>query len=296
MLEMQPPQGLGDKLRALGKLKSLADSRPKTVSQRALPGGRARAARPRHAADPDLLARRRRPVHHAALGVHEGSAHGRPQRRHVPAAEVRRDLDRPALADPQGRRRRLARRRGAHGGRDLDRQRPDHGLRGLLPGAQARRRDDGRGLPARQAGRDGAVQDRRPAGAGARGDRARGLLRARRAGRRGAVRRPHRLLHARRAVPGAAPDRHDDAPRRDLPEHPRRPAAGRGRVARQGHRAPLPARAAHHAPRARRLRPAGRGRVPQLLHRLDPQGLSRATRARSCTRSGARGCCRSRRW
>ena len=33
MLEMQPPQGMGDKLRALGKLKSLADSRAKTVSK-----------------------------------------------------------------------------------------------------------------------------------------------------------------------------------------------------------------------------------------------------------------------
>ena len=33
VLEMQPPQGLGDKVRALGKLKSLADSRPKTVSR-----------------------------------------------------------------------------------------------------------------------------------------------------------------------------------------------------------------------------------------------------------------------
>ncbi len=33
VLEMQPPQGMGDKLRALGKLKSLADSRAKTVSK-----------------------------------------------------------------------------------------------------------------------------------------------------------------------------------------------------------------------------------------------------------------------
>ena len=31
VLEMTPPEGLADKLRALGKLKSLADSRPKTV-------------------------------------------------------------------------------------------------------------------------------------------------------------------------------------------------------------------------------------------------------------------------
>jgi 4-hydroxy-3-polyprenylbenzoate decarboxylase len=31
VLEMTPPEGIGDKIRALGKLKSLADSRPKTV-------------------------------------------------------------------------------------------------------------------------------------------------------------------------------------------------------------------------------------------------------------------------
>ena len=41
------------------KLKSIADSRPKTVAPRRLPGGRAdrRRRRPRPAADPDLLAR-----------------------------------------------------------------------------------------------------------------------------------------------------------------------------------------------------------------------------------------------
>jgi len=33
VLEMQPPEGLVDKVRALQKLKSLADSRPKTVSR-----------------------------------------------------------------------------------------------------------------------------------------------------------------------------------------------------------------------------------------------------------------------
>ena len=31
VLEMTPPEGIGDKIRALGKLKSLADARPKTV-------------------------------------------------------------------------------------------------------------------------------------------------------------------------------------------------------------------------------------------------------------------------
>ena len=66
VLEMQPPEGLVDKVRALQKLKSLADSRPEVGLARALPGGRARPAQPGVAAGDDLLARRRRPVHHAA--------------------------------------------------------------------------------------------------------------------------------------------------------------------------------------------------------------------------------------
>ena len=57
----------------------------------------------------------------------------------------------------------------------------------------------------------------------------------------GPVRRPHRLLHARRAVPRLPRDRDDDAPRRDLPVDRRRQAAAGGRVARQGDRADLPA-------------------------------------------------------
>ena len=65
-----------------------------------------------------------------------------------------------------------------------------------------------------------------------------------RADRRGAVRRPHRLLHAGRAVPGLPRDRDHDAPRRDLPVDRRRQAAAGGCVARQGDRADLPARRA----------------------------------------------------
>ena len=58
----------------------------------------------------------------------------------------------------------------------------------------------------------------------------------------GAVRRPHRLLHGRRAVPRLPRDGDDDAARRDLPVDRRRQAAAGGRVARQGDRADLPAR------------------------------------------------------
>ena len=64
---------------------------------------------------------------------------------------------------------------------------------------------------------------------------------------RGAVRRPHRLLHRRRAVPGLPRDRDDDAARRDLPVDRRRQAAAGGRVARQGDRADLPAGGADDA-------------------------------------------------
>ena len=91
--------------------------------------------------------------------------------------------------------------------------------------------------------------------------------------RRGALRRPHRLLHAGRAVPGLPPDRDDDAARRDLPVDRRRQAAAGGRLAREGDRADLPAGDPRLGARDRRLRPARRGRVPQLRDRLDPQDL-----------------------
>ena len=68
VLEMQPPQGLVDKVRGLKKLKSIADSLPKTVSRGAsqeivLTGDE---VEPRPAPDPALLARRPGAVHHAA--------------------------------------------------------------------------------------------------------------------------------------------------------------------------------------------------------------------------------------
>ena len=277
VLELQPPQGMGDKIRALGKLKSLADSRAKTVSKGPVPGGRARAAGSRPPADPHLLAGRRRPLHHAAVGLHQGPAHRRAQRRHVPAAEVRRDLDGPALADPQGRRRRLARRaRAAWRSRSRSAAIPITAYAGSCPAPKH-------------------VDELMVAG----------FLRG----------KPVELVQCKTVdlqVPARAEivlegycergELADEGPFGDhtgyyTPAEPfpvlrltcmtmRRdaiypsilvgPAAGRGRLAGQGHGAPLPARPAHHAARARRLRPAGRRGLPQLLHRLDPQGLSRS--------------------
>ena len=92
---------------------------------------------------------------------------------------------------------------------------------------------------------------------------------------RRAVRRPHRLLHGARAVPGLPRRRDHDAARRDLPVDRRRQAARRGCVARQGDRAALPAGDPDERPGDRRLRPPGRRCVPQLLPRLDPQELPR---------------------
>ena len=160
------------------------------------------------------------------------------------------------------------------------------------PLPEAHRRAHARRLPARRAGRAGALQDGRPRGAGPVRDRDRGLHREGRAARRGPVRRPHGLLHAGRAVPGRPRHvRHAQA-RPDLPVDHRRRAAAGGRVAGEGNRAPVPARGPDDAARGGRLRPAVHGRVPQPRHRLDQEGVSRATRARSCTRSGARASCR----
>ena len=75
VLEMQPPEGLREKIQGLKKLKSIADSRPEGRLEGRLPGDRAHRRRGRHHAppDPDLLAGRPGAVHHAAGGDHEGS-------------------------------------------------------------------------------------------------------------------------------------------------------------------------------------------------------------------------------
>ena len=133
-----------------------------------------------------------------------------------------------------------------------------------------------RRVPARRAGRDGRLPDRAAAGAGARADRAGGLPGAGRAAARGPVRRPHRLLHPGRAVPGAARRGDDHAARPGLPLDRHLEAAAGGPRPRQGHRADLPAAAQAADPGHRRLRPAGGRGLPQLRDRVDPQALPEA--------------------
>ena len=78
VLEMQPPQGLREKVQGLKKLKSIADSRPKDRLEGRLPGDRAHGRRGGHhaAPDPDVLARRPGAVHHPAGGDYEGPGTG----------------------------------------------------------------------------------------------------------------------------------------------------------------------------------------------------------------------------
>ena len=210
-----------------------------------MPGGLLRGGRrrPRPAPDPALLAGRPGAVHHAAGGDHEGPEDGRPQRRHVPDAGDRPALDLHALADAQGRARRPARGRGrAHPGRGRDRARSRHRVLGERPAPEAHRRAHARGFPARRAGRARALQDRPPRGARQRRDRPRGTRLEGRRRHRGPVRRPHRLLLARGGVPHLPDLGADHAARRDLRLDRRRQASCRGRLARQGDRADLPAR------------------------------------------------------
>ncbi len=112
------------------------------------------------------------------------------------------------------------------------------------------------GLPEGRARRARPGEDGRPGGARERGNRPRGDHRTRRPDERGALRRPHRLLHPGRGVPRLPPDGDHHAPRRDLSLDRRRPAAAGGRLARQGHGAHLPAGGEDERPGDRRLRPA----------------------------------------
>ena len=84
-----PPTGIGDKLRALGKLAGVARAQPKTVSRG-------------QAADHQVLADGRGPLHHVSPCDKPRPGDGQAQRGHLPDAGVRRQDDGDALADAQG--------------------------------------------------------------------------------------------------------------------------------------------------------------------------------------------------
>ena len=170
-----------------------------------------------------------------------------------------------------------------HGGRRRARHRPDHHLRGLGAASQAHRRDHGRGLPARPPGRDGALQDRRPqvpanAEIVLEGYCERGELRDEgpfgdHTGYYTPVDR-FPVLHLT-----AMTMRRDAIYPSILVGPPPMEDAWLGKAT---ERLFLPAIRTDRAG-DRRLRPPRRRRLPQRLHRLDPQGLPR-TRAQGHAR------------
>ena len=173
----EPPGGWREAIEMLPLLKTVMAMRPKTVGIRAVPGGGAggRRHRPRHAADPDLLARRAGAADHLAAGRDQGAGRaprGRLQSRHLPHAGDRARHHPDALAGASRRRPAPRALEGgearAPAGRGRDRRRSRH-----HPG----RRDAGAGHPvgipvrrpaARRQGRAGRLQDRAAEGAGRR--------------------------------------------------------------------------------------------------------------------------------
>ena len=275
VLEMQPPTGLIEKVRGLQKLKSIADSLPQHRSRK---GACQEIVLRGDEVDLGLLPIQRCWPGDPAPFITLPAVITRDPRdgtRNVGMYRMQ-VIDRATTfmhwqIHKDGRADWLATRR-ADPGRGRARPRPDHRVLGERAAAEAHRRAHARRLPARRAGRARAraspSTSRCPR---TRRSCSRATSTKDELGDEGPVRRPHRLLHGGRAVPRLPRHRDDDAARRDLSVDRRRQAAAGGRVARQGDGAHLPAGGAHDPARDRRLRPADRGRVPQLLHRLDPK-------------------------
>ncbi len=271
---MQPPQGLVEKVKGLGQAQAHrrlgAEGRPLGP----LPGARARA-RSRSAARSSTAGRA---IRRRSSRCRRSSRRTRGQARATSACTGCRrstrsttfmhwQIHKDGAADWRG----MGERLDVAVALGLD---PVTAYSASAPLAEAHRRAHARRLPARRARRAREGEDGRPRGAGAAPRSCSRATSRKASSARGAVRRPHGLLLAAGALPRLPSHLHDDAPRRDLPVDRRRRAARRGCLARQGDRAHLPTRRIRMTvPGDRRLRPAGRRRVPQLRHRLDPQGL-----------------------
>ena len=93
LMTPQMPEGIMDALKMLPMVGRLRDLMPKTVKDAPCQEIVEPRRHARRAADPEMLARRRRPVHHVSAGVHEGSGDRHAQHRHLPHAGVRRPHD-----------------------------------------------------------------------------------------------------------------------------------------------------------------------------------------------------------
>ena len=111
LMNFKPPTGgLFDKLKMLPQLGALTAAIPKTVSAREAPlqaGHPQRQLRPQRLPHPQVLAARRRPLHHSALRAYPRSQIRQAQHRHVSHAGLRWPDHRHALAAPESRRRTL---------------------------------------------------------------------------------------------------------------------------------------------------------------------------------------------
>ncbi len=170
-LEPKMPTSLLDKVRTLPKLVEVAGIFPKIVKD----GPVHEVVATGDQVDLDgapgaaVLARRRRPLPHADQRDHQGPGDRRAQLRHVPAAGLRPQHHRHALAPPPRHGADLPRQRQArpaHRGRGRARRRPGDDVRPGGAAAARRRRAALRRLRAPRAGRDGEVRDGRPRGAG----------------------------------------------------------------------------------------------------------------------------------
>ncbi len=229
VLEMQPPQGLVDKVRSLGRLKSIADSMPKEVGK----GRCQEIVLTGDDVDLDLLPIQRcwpgdpAPVHHPARRDHEG------RRRRACATSACTGCRRTTVARPSctGRSTRTAAptswRRPMAGS-------PSRSRSGSTPSPRTprarrcRRRSASSWSPASSRARLSSSSSARRSTCRCRRNAEivlEGWVDRERRRRRGPVRRPHGLLHAARGVPDL-PDLGDDHARgRDLPVDRRR--AGR---------------------------------------------------------------------
>ena len=208
-----------------------------------------------------------------AAAIHRGSAHrkrrghGRVGRRR--GRHPRRPHRRPASGRARQSQRLAPRSCRSH------RHRSSHHLCRHRPRSARGRGVSHRRIPARQAGRNRPVRNRRSPGSRPRRNRARRLRRTGRTAQRRPLRRPHRLLHPHRRLPGLPPHLHHPSPRPHLRRHHRRQAAHGGRMDGQGRRAHLPARHADADSRTRRHSSPRRGRLPQPDAGLHPQKLPR---------------------
>ena len=252
---------------------------PKELSQRALPGDRLgrRRCRPRAAADPDLLAGRRRAADHLGLDVTRGPAQDAAEPRHLPPAG-----DRAATRSScAGWRTAAARsifaiRHGQSGAAVSDR-----GGAGRRPGDHPRRGDAGAGYPVANTSSPGCCAARAPRSSNAIGQRTAGAgdaprscwkatsirmrtIRRLRAALEGPFGDHTGYYNEQESFPGVHDRAHHHAARPDLSLDLHRQAARRAGRARRGAERSVRAAAAKAVSRDRRLLPAA-GRL-QLPH------------------------------